>query len=136
MPWTRQILRLGSGLVGIYRHVIGDVDTSTIVSQFAEAVYSPSGNYGTGVSVTDDGTPVVVSSATRQTDHSYVYYVLHDPAGIASVVRWSYVPGDLAADSDPSKKVADSGWMAVVNRIGTHLWFNEGEESGHLASVF
>ena len=80
---------------------IGTVNDTTLAVTFSTEVTA--GDYSDGVTVEVDGSPVEISSATRQTDHTKVHYVI--PAVVfGGVVTWSYddLTGGIASEVDGS----------------------------------
>lgn len=74
---------------------IGNVDASTVVATFSEAVTSPT--YSQGWSFAYDGVEQAIASATRQADRKVVYFVLGAEATSSTVVTAEYVT-EPAAD--------------------------------------
>lgn len=97
---------------------VGAVNASTVVITFSANVNSAGNDYKTGVGIKQNGSLIGLRdiTATRQTDHSIVYYEL---AGItvynADTVTWEYdaTAGDLAGDG--GTRVATIAAQTVTN---------------------
>ena len=115
---------------------IGNVDTSTVEATFTAAIISPGADYSAGVTIKQDTVAATISSATRQTNHRVVYYVLAAPADSSEVITFAYDKdtGDVKAEvgSRPLKSIID---RSVINYIGSHIRFSQADNSGHLATL-
>lgn len=94
---------------------IGAVADTTVVVTFTTEITAS--NYATGVTITVDSAPVEIASATRQSDHTKVRYVI--PAVTAGqVVLWSYDDAtgliESEVDGSPLDDVVDG---AVTNTV-------------------
>jgi hypothetical protein len=117
-----EILFEGSGANLLYLDVpaidsaeVGTVEATTLVVTFTTEVASD--DFTDGVTIDVDDEPVEITSATRQTDHTVVHYVI--PAvSFGSVVTWSYDDdtGDIhsEADGSPLDDVTDA---EVTNNV-------------------
>ena len=95
---------------------IGLVSASTVVVRFSIAVTAS--NYASGVTIKKNGSTQTISSATRQSDHTVVRYVLSAPADANDTVTWEYAKADgtLASEFDGTV-LEDVSAQAVVDNI-------------------
>jgi hypothetical protein len=94
---------------------VGTVDATTVAVTFDSDVVAT--NYATGVTIKVNNVAQAISSATRQTDHSVVYYVI--PAVISTdTVTWAYsaTTGVIKAALDNSA-LATVAAQAVTNNV-------------------
>jgi hypothetical protein len=94
---------------------VGTVDASTVVDAFDQDISAS--NYSDGVTIKVNGSGVTISSATRQSNHAIVYYVI--PVlwhGSGDAVTWEYakVSGDIVAEDD-STPLGDVSAQSVTN---------------------
>jgi hypothetical protein len=111
---------------------VGDVDQTTIVTDFNGILHSPSGDYAGGVTIRINGNAVGIVSATLQPDQRSVIYVIDTPVLIADSVTWEYDKdaGDLqSGGGTPTPDIIPT---TVTNLVGTHFWFDTTEDSGHI----
>lgn len=110
----------------------GDTDTTTIEITFSGGVVASL--YDAGVTIKINSVATTIISATRQSDHAVVYFVVADAVDINDVVTFEYDDdfGDYASESTTGA-LTDIAASGTTNYVGSHLWFNTGEDSGHLA---
>jgi len=111
----------------------GDVGSTTIEITFSEAITST--DYAAGVTIKVNAVAATINSATRQDNQSVVHFVIAAAADIDDVITWEYDDAvgdyqDLAGNA-----LADVAAQTCTNYIGSHLYFDEKEDSAHLAHV-
>lgn len=115
---------------------IGTVNASTVAVTFDSDVSAS--DYGAGVTIKVNGTDTSITSATRQTNHAIVYYVI--PVlwhGSGDVVTWEYASGSgnivSEADSTPLGNVTaqsvtnNCGYETVSDLQADTLALNDGD---------
>lgn len=110
----------------------GDVASDIVEVTFTETVTST--NFANGVTIEVNTVPVAISSATLQGDGKTVHYEI--PASdINDSITWEY--DDTAGDIEDAdgNDLASVGPLTVTNYIGSHLYFDEQEDSAHIATV-
>ena len=77
-----------------------------------------------------------ISSGTRQAGNTTVRYIIATAADANDTVTWQYsdAVGDIADLA--GNQLADVAAQTVTNNIGTHFWFDQTEDSGHLIHLF
>lgn len=96
---------------------IGNVDPSTVVVTFSDSVVGQ--NYSFGVTIKVNGTPVSILSATRQSNHALVYYVLSVTCLNTDVITWGYVKDNGFIQAETTGAVLpDTSAQTVTNNIG------------------
>lgn len=95
---------------------IGTVDASTIKLDLSENVSSS--DYKTGVTIKVNGSTATISSATRQVNHSCIYYVLSTPVMGTDTVTWEYSGGDYTNEDVSGQDMPTITPTAVQNFVG------------------
>lgn len=115
---------------------VGTVDNSTVVVTFSENIKAT--NYATGVTINVNGSPVAISSATRQSNKTIVYYALAAPVAAGEAVTWAYVAADGFITDAAGAHLADVSAQSVTNNVagaselltGLCGWWELSEASG------
>lgn len=69
---------------------VGSIDNSTVAVTFSGPVSAIGDDYASGVTIKVNDSAVAVSSATRQSNHALVYYVLGAVVHSGDTVTWEY----------------------------------------------
>lgn len=114
----------------------GDVTNFTVAVQFSEDVVSPTSDYSSGVTIKINSLAIIIDSATRQTDHSIVYYVLNSAADANDDITWEYsdILGNIESEDD-GVQLGDTTPQTVINNVGTHYWFDNDADSMHMLGI-
>lgn len=112
---------------------IGDVTTATVEVQFNEPVQAA--DFTAGVTIKVNAAGVAIGSATLQPGQLAVYYVIAAPADINDVVTWEYSKAAGNITDIAGNDLEDVAAQTVTNYIGSHLYFNDFNCSGHLATI-
>lgn len=106
----------------------GDVTNAIVVVVFSEDIFSPTGDYLTGVTIKVNGVAEPPISATRQTDHAVVHYELFltDEADANDTITFEYsdILGDIESVGDGGQ-LDDVFSQPITNNVGTHLRFTD-----------
>lgn len=95
---------------------IGTVSSGTVVVTFSVDVSAA--NYVTGTAIDVNGSPVGISSAERQTDHSVVHYLLASHVSNGDDVLWHYTRTDgLIVNEADGGHLLDVHSGTVVNNV-------------------
>jgi hypothetical protein len=115
---------------------IGDVLNTTVEVLFNESISSPTSDYKTGVTIKANAVSQTISTATRQANHKLVHYVLDTALDADDTITWEYDDdlGDMEAEDDATP-LGDVSAQAVTNWIGTHLYFNQADDSAWVGAV-
>lgn len=94
---------------------IGTVADTTVVVTFSTAISAA--DYAAGVTIKVDTVAAVIDSATRQTDHTVVHYVIPAVTSV-SVVTWEYddLTGGIVSEQD-STPLDDVAAQTVTNNV-------------------
>jgi hypothetical protein len=114
---------------------IGDIDTSTVEIVFSKDVLAAGDDYSTGVTIKINGVAAVISSGTRQVDNEIVRYVLSAPADINDVITWEYSDTTGLITNTDGEPMLSVSAQTVTNNIGSQLYFDDFNASGHLATT-
>ncbi len=106
---------------------IGDVGTTTVEVHFSGNVNAS--DYSAGVTIRNNAIPQVISSATRQADHSQVYYVIAAAVDVDDVITFEYddATGDYA--DDLGAQMGDIAASATTNYVGSHLYWDTADDA-------
>jgi hypothetical protein len=112
---------------------IGDVALTTVEVRFNTDVVSPTDDYISGVTIKRNSVSQTISSATRQSNHRLVHYVLDTDMDINDAITFEYDDdfGDYQIE-DTGNDAGDIAAESMVNYIGSHLYFNRADSSGWL----
>jgi hypothetical protein len=112
---------------------VGDVNSTTIEVLFSENVNSA--DFSAGVTIKVNAVSRAISSATQQANQALVYYVVASQVNIADSVTWEYddAVGDIEDDSNNA--LLDVTAQTTVNFVGSHFYFDEPDDSAHLAHI-
>jgi hypothetical protein len=96
---------------------IGTVNATTVAVTFNTNMAAVGNDFKTGVTIKVNNSPVVISTATRQTDRTKVYYVI--PAVIAyDTVTWEYTSTTGHLESDANSEPLDTvSAQSVANNV-------------------
>jgi len=113
----------------------GDVTNPTVAITFSEEIVSALNDYVTGVTIKVNAVGAAITSGTRQAGNLVVYYVLTTSADANDTITWEYSDtlGDIADLA--GNQLGDVTAQAVVNNVGTHLWFDNDADSMHLVTL-
>jgi hypothetical protein len=106
---------------------IGFVDTSTVSVTFDQTVKSV--DFTEGVTIKVNGTPRSITSATRQTDKTKVYFVLSSAVGLVDTILLSYARIDGFITNAAGDSLDDIVDAAVTNNAGAARIFDEFTDS-------
>jgi len=125
------VVELSVSTVALSGGEIGDVSNTTLDLTWGAAVASLSSTYTLGLTVTVNGVPVSVTSATLQPGSQVVRVVLASAADADDVVAVAYdqTTGDLV---DGNGLEVASASATAANNVGTHLYFDQADDSAHL----
>ena len=106
---------------------VGDVGTTTVEVHFTANVNAT--DYAAGVTIKVNSVAQTINSATRQADHSQVFYVILAAADVDDVITFEYddLTGDYA--DDEANPMADISATATTNYIGSHLYFDTADDA-------
>lgn len=115
---------------------IGDIDRATLEVTFDRDIFSPGSNYALGVVIKKNTITQTINSATRQSNHAIVHYVLSTNGDTNDVFTWEYddATGDIEAETGGAD-LEDVAAQSAVNYIGSHLYFDTEEDAVWLAMV-
>lgn len=113
---------------------IGDVDSTTVEVTFSEEVNS-SGGFDAGVTIRVNAVSQTISSATKQADPTVVHYVITPKIDINDSVTWEYDSGLGDIEDTSGNPLGDVAAQAVTNYVGSHFYFDEQEDSAHIAHL-
>lgn len=125
-----KIYVLGSGAFDGYSEgEIGDVLNTTVAIRFSENIYSPTTDYKSGVTIKVNSVSRTINTATRQTDHHYVHYVIDIACDANDAITWEYDDdfGDMESE-DSGNPLGDVTAETVDNWIGSHLYYNQADD--------
>ena len=107
---------------------IGDTDTVTIEVLFSTTVSAS--DFTAGVTIKKNTVAQTILSGTLQPDNRTVFYVVDTAADINDALTWEYDSG-----TGNIVGLGDVTPQDVTNYIGSHLYFDTADDSGHLVSV-
>ena len=109
----------------------GDVTNPTVAVTFSENVASGTNDFKTGVTIKINAVAATINTATRQSNHAIVYYVLATAADANDTITFEYsdAAGDIADDA--GNQMGDIAAVGVTNNVGTHYWFDNDADSMH-----
>ena len=94
------------------------VASPTIVEViFTETVQAAGDDFTTGVTITVNSSPVVITSGTLQADERYVRYIIPSVA-VDDVVTWEYDADAGAIVGETNKPLDDVSAQTVLNLVG------------------
>lgn len=109
----------------------GTVNDSTVVVAFKYPVIAE--DYGNGFTIKVAGSNATISSATRQSNHRLVYFVLSAPIAGGETIEVVY---DASAGTYSKEDLTiDFDVTGGVNLIGSNLWFNVDTNSGQIVTL-
>jgi hypothetical protein len=125
----------GAGKPPVYSFgEIGDTLPTTVEVAFSQPVTAAGNDYSTGVTITVGGAGVAIASGTRQTNENIVFYVIPAVA-INGIVTWAYSTATGVITSSKGVDLANVAAQTITNYIGSQLYFNDFNASGHLATI-
>lgn len=140
MPQPRIRILLGVGYeapppaeLSLSNAEIGDVGTTTIEAQFSGNVNAT--DYKAGVTIRVNAVSQTINSATRQGDHSLVYYVIAAAVDVDDTLTWEYDDDLGDYEDDEGAPMADIGATAATNFVGSHTRFDLADDSAWLGVV-
>ena len=95
---------------------VGAVNDTTVAVTFSQPVKAAT--YTAGVTITVNGTPATISSATRQAGKDVVYYVLQTGVTNGQNVAFSYEAADGFISNEAGTHLADVASEPVINSVG------------------
>jgi len=106
---------------------IGDVATTTVEVHFSGNVNAS--DYTAGVTIRKNAVAQTISSATRQADHTQVFYVIAAAVDVDDTVTFEYDDdtGDYA--DDLAAQMADIAETSTTNYVGSHLYFDTADDA-------
>ena len=108
---------------------IGDTDTVTIEVRFTALVSAE--DFTAGVTIKKNTVAQTILSGTLQGDNQTVFYVVDTAADINDALTWEYDSG-----TGNIVNLGDVNPQDVTNYIGSHLYFDTADDSGHVATAF
>jgi len=113
----------------------GDVTNATVAVTFNEAIVSALDDYVSGVTIKVNGVAATINSGTRQSGNLVVHYVIASAADANDEITWEYsdAGGDIADTS--GNQLGDVSAQGVTNNVGTHLWFDNADDSMHALAL-
>jgi len=112
---------------------VGDVDTITIEARFSGNVNAT--DYKAGVTIRVNAISQTINTATRQADHTFVYYVIAAAADVDDTLTWEYDDDLGDYEDDEGAPMADIGATSATNYVGSHARFNLVDDSAWLGAV-
>jgi hypothetical protein len=113
----------------------GDVTNPTVAVLFSENIVSPGADYAAGVTIKVNTVAATISSATRQVNKRWVYYVLASTPDANDGITWEYAAASGDLEDEAGNALEDVAAETVTNNIGRHLRFNDAPNSMHLVTV-
>lgn len=109
----------------------GDTNNNTVEVTFSLDVFAS--DYAAGVTIKQNGVAMTINSATRQSDHAIVFFVVAEDIDINDVITFEYDDdfGDFESEVDGTDML-DVSAQATTNYVGSHFYFDEEWCSGHL----
>ena len=95
---------------------VGAVNATTVAVTFSEPVKAAT--YTAGVTITVNGAPATISSATRQAGKDVIYYVLSVAVTNGQDVVFSYEAADGFISNEAGTHLADVTDEPVINSVG------------------
>ncbi len=93
---------------------VGNVAADTVAVTFSVDVSAS--NYATGVTIKVNGSAATISSATRQSNHAIVYYVLSAAVVNGDTVTWEYSGGSIVNEATGAALQTTSA-QSVTNNV-------------------
>jgi hypothetical protein len=105
----------------------GDVSQTTIEVHFTGNVNAT--NYAAGVTIRVNSVAQTIDTATRQADHTQVFYVISAPADVDDLVTFQYDDATGDYQDDYGAQMADIAATTVANYVGSHLYFDTADDA-------
>ena len=106
---------------------IGDVATTTVEVHFSGNVNAS--NYSAGVTIRVNSVAQTISSATRQSDHTQVFYVIAGTVDVDDVVTFQYDDATGDYQDDLGAQMDDIAATQTTNYVGSHLYFDTADDA-------
>src|SRR3989304_1929838 len=123
----------GVSRVGYSSGEIGDTGVTTVEVVFTRAVQAA--DFTAGVTIKKNTVAQTINSGTLQGDNVTVFYVLNVAADINDVLTWESSQAAGNIQDLAGRDLADVSAKTQTNYIGSHLYFDTADCSGHLLRI-
>ena len=106
---------------------VGDVATTTIEIHFSGNVNAT--DYTAGVTIKVNSVSQTITSATRQSDHTQVFYVIAAAVDVDDVLTFQYDDATGDYQDDLGAQMGDIAATTTTNYVGSHLYFDTADDA-------
>jgi len=112
---------------------VGDVAETIVEARFTEDVTAT--DYKAGVTIKLNAISQTINDATRQGDHSLVYFTIAAAVDVDDTVTWEY-DDDLGDYEDAEgNPMADVAATSATNYVGSHARFDLADDSAWIGAL-